>query len=105
MINEDLGSTYNWEEPKWKYKLRAAGYDGGFDDLIQRMPETIARPAHFPEPHQRWAFLVGVYPPENPTHWRAGYALRNEIGPYSDGASPEEAVANLMIEHPELWRK
>ena len=90
MINEDLSSTYNWEEPKWKYKLRAAGYDGELElgAMIRSCPLETSD-------HYQFTLIYGLL---YAGLWSAGYL--NNDGPLllnKEGNTPEEAVAEFWI--------
>lgn len=83
----------------WQERLRAAGYAGELE--LGAMIKTL------PRYYKRGQFVLREYGPLNGISWYAEYWDNNELllhaSDYSD--TPEEAVADLMIEHPELWKK
>lgn len=69
----------------WQTRLLSAGYAGEFDlGSLLMMPLTFLDIIPGPKPH----------------------TVKFKIGPdtIGFGASYEEAIADLMLKHPELWR-
>ena len=85
----------------WQSKLYDLGYPGSYEAgaMMRRLPSKIR------DDRQYSYYYLRIDNYED--RWFANYWDENtRCGLRPDcGASPEEAVANLMIAHPELWRK
>ena len=80
-------------QTSWQSRLRAAGYAGALE--LGAMLIACAKTST--------EISVTVRSPAGPDEdW---IAYRGDEAREFEGDSPEEAVAKLMIEHPELWRK
>ncbi len=101
-----LGPDDGWKviiAGSWPSKLRAAGYTGALE--LGAMIRTLPLNADLGYPDDITIGLALKASGAEETRWAAGYWNYDDWEFFKHGATPEEAVANLMIEHPELWRK
>ena len=82
----------------WQSKLYALGYPGPYETgaMMRQLPKQTI--------HGNLVLVFGW----NPGLWMAAYLWGRKFenaSPATEAESDVEAVANLMIAHPELWRK
>ncbi len=90
----------------WKTRLRAAGYTGKLE--LGAMVREFRGNGSYPQLVVSGSHETGSWRAEPMFETLAdGYRRTLHANPYQkgEGTSAEEALANLMIEHPELWRK
>jgi hypothetical protein len=92
-----------WTEmTDWQTKLRSAGYTGELElgAMVRALPREIPWEGHAKKKAQ-----LNLNASHYNESWIVGYDGYGTIIPSASANTPEEALAKLMIEHPELWAK